>query len=44
LLVSPELASHSRHLAIDLKQFLIFRNLKAVAQLADGLELGNRAV
>jgi hypothetical protein len=44
LLVSPDLASHSRHLAIDLKQFWFFRNLKAVAQLADGLELGNRAV
>jgi hypothetical protein len=42
LLVSPDLAKHSRHLSIDLKRFLFFRNLKAVAELSNGLVLGQR--
>ena len=43
LLVSPDLAQHSRHLTINLRRFLFFRNLKAVAQLTNGLVLGERA-
>ena len=43
LLVSQELASNTRHLSIDLKRLLVFRNLKAVAQLHNGLELGHGA-
>ena len=43
LLVSPDLAKASRHLSIDLKQFLIFRNLKAQAELTNGFVLGGRA-
>ena len=42
MLVSPDLAKHSQQLSIDLKQFLIFRNLKAVAELSDGVVLGRR--
>ena len=42
MLVSPDLAKHSQQLTIDLKQFLIFRNLKAVAELSNGVVLGGR--
>ncbi|MFQ6027242.1 MAG: hypothetical protein ACE5Q6_07100 [Dehalococcoidia bacterium] len=41
-MVSPDLARHSRHLSVDLKEFLIFRNLKVVAELSNGLLLGSR--
>jgi hypothetical protein len=43
LLVSAELATNTRHLSIDLRRFLVFRNLKAAAQLHNGLELGHGA-
>ena len=42
LLVSADLAKHSDELSIDLKQFLIFRSLKAVARLSNGAVLGQR--
>ena len=41
-MVSPDLAKHSRHLSVDLKEFLMFRNLKAVAELSNGVLLGGR--
>jgi hypothetical protein len=40
ILVSQDLASNLRHLYIDLKKFLIFRNLTAAAELSNGLVLG----
>ena len=43
ILVSRDLASNLRHLHIDLKKFLFFRNLTAAAELSNGLVLG-RAV
>ena len=43
MLVSPDLAKHSEQLSIDLKRFLIFRNLKAVATLSNGVVLGRPA-
>jgi hypothetical protein len=43
LMVSPDLARHSRQLTVDLTQFLFFRHLKAVAELSNGLVLGKRA-
>jgi hypothetical protein len=43
LLVSLELAKHTKDLYIGLKQFWVFRHLKAAAQLSNGLELGHRA-
>ncbi len=43
ILVSQDLASNLRHLYIDLKKFLFFRNLTAAAELSNGLVLG-RAV
>ncbi len=42
MLVAPDLAKHSKELSIDLKQFLVFRNLKAVAVLDNGMVLGRR--
>ena len=41
-MVSPDLAKHSRHLLVDLKEFWFFRHLKAEAELANGLVLGRR--
>ena len=42
MLVSPVVRDQFRHLSIDLKRFLVFRHLKAVAELASGQELGRR--
>jgi hypothetical protein len=44
LLISLDLASHLYQLSIDLKQFWFFRNLKAVAELSNGLVLGRRTI
>ena len=41
-MVSPDLAKHSRLLSVDLKEFLFFHNLKAVAELNNGVLLGGR--
>lgn len=41
-MVPPDLAKYSQQLSIDLKQFWFFRNLKAVAELSNGLVLGRR--
>lgn len=41
LMVSPDLARYSRNLTVDLKEFLFFRNLKAVAELSNGALLGS---
>ncbi len=43
ILVSQGLAPSIRHLYVDLKKFLFFRNLTAAAELSNGLVLG-RAV
>jgi len=40
ILVSQDLASSLRHLYIDVKKFLFFRNLTAAAELSNGLVLG----
>ena len=42
MLVTPDLAKHSRTLSIDLKQFWFLRHLKAEAELSNGLVLGRR--
>ncbi len=42
LLVSPNLAKHSRQLSVELKEFWFFRHLKAEAELTNGLVLGRR--
>ena len=44
LLVSPDLARNSENLHIKLNQFLLFRNLKAVVELTNGVVLGARAM
>ena len=43
VLVSRDLVPSLRHMYIDLKKFLFFRNLTAAAELSNGLVLG-RAV
>ncbi len=40
--MSPDLAKHSRQLSVELKEFWIFRRLKAEAELANRLVLGRR--
>ena len=40
ILVSQDLAPSLRHLNIDMKKFLFFRNLTAAAELSNGLVLG----
>ncbi len=42
MLVSPDLAKHSRQLTVDLKQFWFIRHLKAEAELSNGQVLGRR--
>ena len=44
LLVAPDLARNSENLQIKLNQFLFFRHLKAVVELANGVVLGARAM
>jgi hypothetical protein len=43
LLVAPGLMKQVSRLSVELKGFWIFRNLKAVIQIADGQEIGGRA-
>jgi len=42
LLVSPDLARHSRQLSVELKQFWFLRHLKVEAELNNGMILGRR--
>jgi hypothetical protein len=43
LLVAPGLMKQVSRLSVELKGFWIFRNLKAIIQIADGQEIGGRA-
>ena len=40
LLTLPELSSHVTNMQIDLRSFLIFRNLRAVVELDNGMIIG----
>ena len=42
LLLSPDLASHTSKMSINLKRFLFLRHLKAEVELDNGLVLGRR--
>jgi|TARA_B100000315_G_scaffold20227_1_gene17856 hypothetical protein len=43
LFILPNLAQHTAAINIDCKKFLIFKNLKVMLEMDNGLVLGRRA-